>query len=164
MQRPKRRRALSLLEVVVAMCLLTAGLVTLGLMIPRCLLHMRNKGFDCIAAQLGSQIIEATRGLDPADVPNGTWDATTIDPAPPPARSGLRTFPPAPYPARDITVNNNNTPVTMHYTFSVKMGPATIAGAPANLRLIEVTVSWTEPDGSGNQTARSYTVASQVGS
>ncbi|MBM3463179.1 MAG: hypothetical protein FJX76_13840 [Armatimonadetes bacterium] len=97
-----RTRGLTLIEVVVSVCLLAGALFTLGILIPRTVMHLRNHGFEAVAAQKAEDVINRTRGLDAADIPSGVFDGRDTTGSPPLARtpdvvkwSGKRRFPPA---------------------------------------------------------------------
>ncbi|NDD28956.1 MAG: hypothetical protein EB084_11890 [Proteobacteria bacterium] len=164
---------MSLIEVVIAVTVLAAALFSLGVLIPRSVLHLHNKGFEAVAAQLAERLLEGTRGLDPASVPNGLWDSwapfvsQSSDTANVPAHAGSarRQFPPVPYPADGLapyTVSaiQNGQPCTVSYYFRVEVKAPVSAGAA---RSMQVTVCWLEQSGGGVSNARSLAVSSEVG-
>lgn len=142
-----------------AVAVLSTVLVTVGLLIPRSVLHLRNKGWDVLAAQMAQQIIEGARGLDSADIPSGDWDGTRA-----PLRDGkLRQFPPPPYPSQTATIKVDDQSQSATFRFTVKIAAAVRPGAPETVRRIVVTASWVEPNGSGEDETRTYALASNLG-
>lgn len=165
------RRGLSLVEVVVAVTVLAGALFTLGIMIPRSALHLRNKGYETVATQMAEEILDATRGLDPAQVPSGRkWSmpremsASQGDVSVPSYPDSRRQFPPAPYPAdgrtpiaRAFTINGQRVDVPYYLDVEVKKPASTTPPVP---RTLIVTVSWREKEGGE---LRSFSLTSQVG-
>lgn len=181
------RRAFSLIEVVVAVTVLAGALFTLGVVIPRSVLHLRNKGYETVATQMAEDLLDATRGLDPAQVPNGEWltspwsgSGGVQKPVHPGSR---RQFPPAPFPAdgasavmRRFEVNvdamaldrfarfgEDDPAVKVPYYLDVEVGES----HPGTPRTIVVTVWWR--DKAGDPTSvdakdfRHFTLSSKVG-
>lgn len=141
-----------------AISLLTGVLVTLGLMIPRSVMHLRNNGWEVVGVHMAQQMLDTARGLDAADIPTDDFDGTKR-----PLRPGLpRQFPPSPYPTTTLTILVDNQPITATYTFRVKV-EAAHAGAPPDLRRIIITTTWKEPDGAGNEVDRSFVLPSHLG-
>lgn len=165
--RRRVQRGLSLIEIVVAVTILSGALFTLGVLIPRCVRNMHDKSYQMLAIQMAERILEGARGLDASDVPSRTWstvDAVADHPSlPAHAASPRRQFPPDPYPAdgftpKSVTLQSNGQPVTVEYRFTVSVEPL-----PSGSRRVTVTVRWREPESSSATSDRTFTLASEMG-
>jgi len=156
------RRGLSLLEVVVAVSLLSATLFTIGIIIPRCVLYMRNHGYQAQAVQLSDRLLEEIRLMDPSDVRTGTF--TDSSPDDPPASSGRR-FPPEPFPRASMESYVWGVPIRMDYQFTVTVEPHAIEPSVSppggQVRKVSVTAVWREKE-DASLPPRTFTVSTYV--
>lgn len=153
------------------MTILTGALFTLGIVIPRSVMHLHHKAYEGVATQLAESLLNVTRGLDPAQVPNGRWvtspgSSGSDDGQLPVYRGSRRQFPPAPFPAdgkspalRRFVVNAEPNALDRGLSMfggddSAKDDPGTdipyyfdvevVASEPSSPRPITVTVLWPE--------------------
>jgi len=148
------KKGFSLLEVVVAVALLAGVLFSVGVLIPRAVMHMRNYGYQARGVELAEQLMEEIRGLDAPDIVSGTYDGSNTS-----GRNiAARRFPPTPYPTYTAVFQSGGQEVRKEYRFTVNVAPV----APGStLRRVQVTTTWIESHG-GEDVNRSWSVSSYV--
>jgi Tfp pilus assembly protein PilV len=120
------RRALSILEVMIAITVLNVAMLVLMGVFTMGLRMMEQSTDVTVATNIASDVLERIRDGGYANVPPGshTWDGRVPDP-----QTG--SFPPGPYPT--TTINHNN--------FTVLVKTVTQPALPKANPLIDVTVT-----------------------
>ena len=131
----RRERGLSLLELVIALSVLSVGLLAMLAMQTQALQGSRHGKHVSEAARFAEEQIEFLHRQPWADIPVAAWSAPRVV---------------------NGSVNGTGPNAPQQYSISSRV----TAGPDVDLRLIDVTVTWTMPDAPPTTPARVYNISS----
>jgi prepilin-type N-terminal cleavage/methylation domain-containing protein len=168
----KRARGFSLLEVTIALLLLSLVLFSLAVLIPMSQVRLRNTAHQEMAVTLAEDMLGKIRALNWSDIPAVTTlpagktvsNGESGDPA---HTYGAVSFPPPPYPSqtysfdsRENTASSNDTKHTVIYYYAVTAEKT--SDSNPDLVIITVSITWKEAQGSGGSLERHVTLTTMV--